>query len=395
MTRNLRWTAAIGPTAAIVRDVMIEGESGVMNVPRVRKYDRPIYQPSKARLLWPNGARTQLYSAEKPDRIRGGQFQWVWLEELASWSRQQEAWDQVMFVSRLRGFSGVLVTSTPKPTPVIRALYKDPDATITRGSSYDNRANLDDSWYSRFLARYEGTRLGRQEIHGELLLDVPGASFTWDSWLRVARPLRPSLSRVVIGLDPAGSDGEDSNEMGIVVDGKGFDGFGYVLADRSFRGTPGEVAERVVNTFDEFDADLVVVEANHGGDWIPAFLRTRRRDLPIRVVHASRGKTTRAEPIAAQYEQGKWRHCAPPENEVPTTRTLTPLDPLAELEEQMTSWVPDSGMTSPDRMDAHVWAATELRITGDVTVRPPRERVTVSSDPRARRPMAGVKRKKW
>jgi predicted phage terminase large subunit-like protein len=236
-----------------------------------------------------------------------------------------------------------VVTTTPKPVRLIRELRAAPTTTVTRGSTQENAANLAPAFLEQIITKYAGTRLGRQEIQGEYLDDVPGALWT-RAMLEDRRPT-PDMARVVVAIDPAVTSGEDSDETGIVVAGQGEDGRGYVLADRSCRDSPDGWARRAVHAYREFKADRIVYEANQGGDLVAHTLRTVDRSLPLRAVHASRGKRTRAEPVAALYEQGRVTH-APG---------------LDDLEDQLVGWTPDSG-ESPDRLDALVWALTDLMV---------------------------------
>lgn len=335
--------ALVGQTAADVRDVMIEGESGLLSV--CPPWFEPKYEPSKRRLTWPNGAIATAYSADEPRQLRGPQHDFAWADELASWSTP-EAWDQLMFGLRLGADPRVIVTTTPRPTKAIRDLLVDPTTVITRGSTYDNRANLAPAFFEQIIRKYEGTRLGRQELHAEVLDDVPGAL-----WTRAmldatrARTSPPELTRVVVAIDPAVTSGEDSDETGIVTVGKDAAGEYHVLADRSCRMTPDGWARRAVTAFDEYNADRIVAEVNNGGDLVEATLRTVRRNIPYAKVHASRGKRVRAEPIAALYEQCRVHHYGD----------------LAQLEDQMVTFTPDGMDGSPDRVDALVWGLTELQ----------------------------------
>lgn len=391
-SRYHRRTSLVGPTSDDVRAVMLEGESGILNLP-MPKHERPIYRPSLRRLYWPNGCVTRLFSADEPDRLRGGQHEFVWCDEPAAW-RRPEAWAQIKFGARIGPNPRIYVTGTPKPVTIIREIYGDENAVIVRGSSYDNRLNLAPQWFASIISMYEGTRLGRQELDAELLLDIPGAIFLWESFRYEPMPDRGELVRVVIGMDPAGGDGEDHAEMGIVVAGKHRNGAGYVLADRSARGTVQETADRVIRAYEDFEADAIIVEKNHGGDWIEGVIRSAKggRKVHVKSVSASRSKRTRAEPIGAQYEQGKWFHVIDPDEKSPSKQKL------AALEDQMTQWVPDSGMTSPDRMDALVWAATELGVTGVPPRRTPKQAATLPAEEgrRITKPrFAGVRKKTW
>lgn len=337
--------ALVGQTAADVRDVMIEGESGLLSV--CPPWFAPRYEPSKRRLTWPNGAIATAYSADEPRQLRGPQHDFAWADELASWSTP-EAWDQLMFGLRLGADPRVIVTTTPRPTKAIRDLLGDPTTVVTRGSTYDNRANLAPAFFEQIIRKYEGTRLGRQELHAEVLDDVPGALWT-RAMLDAARVALtpPELVRIVVGIDPAVTSGEDSDETGIIVAGKDATGFFHVLGDRSCRMTPDGWARRAVTAFDELNADRIVAEVNNGGDLVEATLRTIRRSIPYRAVRASRGKRVRAEPIAALYEQRRVHHYGD----------------LAQLEDQMVTFTPDGMDGSPDRVDALVWALTELSET--------------------------------
>ena len=334
--------ALVAPTAADARDVMIEGESGILRVSP--NSFRPHYEPSKRRLTWPNGALATAFSADEPDRLRGPQHDGAWAEELAVW-RYPEAWDMLMFGLRLGQEPRAVVTTTPKPVKLIRDLLQGKATTVTRGTTYENRANLARSFFEQIVAQYEGTRLGRQELLAELLEDVPGALWKREAIERLRVVKRPQLVRVVVGVDPAASSGAVSAETGILAAGLGADGHGYVLDDLSLRGSPGAWAAAVVTGYYKFTADRVIAEVNNGGDMVESTVRTVDPTVSYKAVHASRGKQTRAEPVAALYEQGKVHH----------------VGVFADLEEQMCSWVP-SDAKSPDRMDALVWALTELML---------------------------------
>jgi predicted phage terminase large subunit-like protein len=304
----------------------------------VRAWNRSLGQ-----LMLANGTRYHCFSADEPDRLRGPQHHRAWCDELAAWSNP-DAWDQLMFGLRLGDDPRVIVTTTPRPSRLVRQLAEAPTTHLTRGATYDNLANLPPAFLDQIVARYEGTRLARQEILGEIVLDVPGALWRYDAF-EERRPAPADLVRVVVAVDPAATSGEDSDETGILVCGLGADGRGYVVADRSCRLSPDGWARRVVAAFDEYAADVVVAEVNNGGEMVREVLRTVRPSLPYKAVHASRGKAIRAQPVAALYEQGRVSHC----------------EVFAELEEQLTTWTPESG-TSPDRLDALVWSLTELMV---------------------------------
>ena len=346
-----------GATASDLRDIMVEGESGVMAI--ARSPHRPHYEPSKSRLVWPNGSTAVLLSADEPDRFRGKQAEVAWADELASW-RYPEAWDQLMLGLRLGQRPRVIVTTTPRPTKLIKALVASETTHVTRGSSYANRANLAPDFFRQIVSKYEGTRLGRQELYAEILDDVPGALVTREMLVYGDAPLsaqagtvKPTYQRVVVAIDPAVSYGPESDETGIIVAAKGIDQRGYVLDDVSGRYSPHDWAQAAIRMFSEYQADAIVGEVNNGGDMVESTLRNAGFAGRFLAVHASRGKRTRAEPISGMYEQGKISH----------RRAFT------ELEDQWCNFTPDSPI-SPDRVDACVWAFTELFppvqvITGD------------------------------
>jgi len=330
----------VGATTDDARDIMVEGESGILACAPAAF--RPVYKPGLRRLDWPNGARSLIFTADEPERLRGKQSMRLWLDEAAAW-RRPEAFDQAMFGLRLGADPRAVVTTTPRPVKLVRELMAARTTAITRGSTYDNRANLAPAFFEQIITKYEGTRLGRQELGGEYLDDTPGA--LWARAMFDQRRPAPDLQRVVVAIDPATTSGEDSDETGIVVCAKGVDGRGYVLADRSCRESPDGWARRAVAAFREFSADRIVYEANQGGDMVAHTLRTVDRAIPLTPVHASRGKRTRAEPVAALYEQGRVTHVVA----------------LDDLEDQLCGWTPDSG-ESPDRLDALVWGLTQLLV---------------------------------
>jgi predicted phage terminase large subunit-like protein len=336
--------ALVARTAADVRDVIVEGESGLLAIHR--DDERPEWKPSQRRLEWPNGAIATTYSAEEPDQLRGPQSDAAWADELAAW-KYPETWDQLQFGLRLGDAPRVIVTTTPRPTKLVRLLASAPDTHVTRGKTADNRKNLAPGVVADLERRYAGTRLGRQELDGEILDDSAGALWRWQ-WIDAARVARaPDLRRVVVAIDPAASSHDDSDETGIVVAGVGHDGRAYVLADASGRYRPEEWARTALALYREHKADAIVAEANNGGEMVAATLRVHDRGANVRTVHATRGKATRAEPVAALYEQARVSHCGA----------------LARLEDQLTTWDPATSRTSPDRLDALVWALTEVMLT--------------------------------
>ncbi|NMC35307.1 MAG: DNA-packaging protein [Veillonellaceae bacterium] len=338
----------VGATAADVRDTMIEGPAGILSIST--DAERPTYESSKRKLTWPNGATALLFSAEEPDRLRGPQCEAAWCDELAAWRRMDETWDMLMMGLRLGTKPRVIVTTTPKPRALIKRIASDPHTHLTRGSTYDNLDNLAESFAQTVIARYKGTRLGRQELSGEYLEDVEGA--LWQrQWIDAARVATvPDLQRVVVAVDPAATSSDESDETGIVVCALGVDARWYVLADRTCRMSPDGWGRRAISAFEEFRADRIVAEVNNGGEMVQHVLRTILPSVPVTAVHASRGKVVRAEPIAALYEQGRVSH----------------VGTFPELEDQLCSYTGEPGETSPDRMDALVWGLTELRETKQV-----------------------------
>lgn len=341
--------ALVAPTAADARDVMVEGESGILN--SSPPWDRPHYQASKRRLTWKNGAIATLFSAEDPESLRGPQFAAAWADELCAWQYCAETWDMLQFGLRLGRHPQCCVTTTPKPIKTLKELLANPATVTTRGSTYANRAFLADGFFKNIIARYEGTRLGRQELMAELLEDVPGA--LWSRSVIDETRVRdyPPLERVVVGVDPPATSGENADECGIVVAGR-VGGEGFVLADRSSQGDkPGEWARRVLSAYQQFSADCIVAEVNNGGEMVAEVIRQADPSLPVKSVRATRGKFLRAEPISSLYEQRRVHH----------------VGSYPKLEDQMCEMTPDfdpdKAGYSPDRLDALVWAMTDL-LTG-------------------------------
>lgn len=355
--------ALVAETAADARDVMVEGESGILACHP--KDFRPVYEKTNRKLTWPNGALAYLYNATEPDQLRGPQHDAGWADELAKFRYMQESWDQLQFGMRLGPHPKVIVTTTPRPLPLIKKLVADADTFVTRGSTFDNAGNLARPFLKQIEDRYGGTRLGRQELDGEILGDIPGAL-----WSRGSiddhrlRQVPEDLERVIVAVDPAASSEEGSDENGIVVVGlaRDKDGYarGYVLEDASLRGSPEEWANKAVTMYRKWQADKVVAEKNNGGDMVESVLKAVDRSLPVKLVHASRGKIVRAEPISALYEQGRVHH----------------VGRFDELEDQMCLFSVDNirnaSTGSPDRVDALVWGLSELfdKIAGRRRVTP-------------------------
>lgn len=338
----------IGRTAADVRDVMIEGESGILAISP--PWDRPRYEPSKRRLVWPNGAQATTYSADEPDMLRGPQHEKIWMDEPGAW-QYEDSYDQAMFGLRLGNRPQAVATTTPRVTRLIKRMVRSQTTHVTTGTTYENRDNLAATFFTEVIKKYEGTRLGRQELEGLLLEDAEGALWRREEMIEAHRvTAMPELVRVVVAIDPAVTAEEGSDETGIVVAGLGVDGQGYVLDDRSLRASPMAWANAAISAYHSRQADRVIGEVNQGGDLIEHTLRMVDANVSYRGVRATRGKLLRAEPVAALYEQGRVHH----------------VGTFPDLEDQMCSWEP--GMSkSPDRIDALVYALTELIVdTGPV-----------------------------
>jgi len=338
----------IAPTASDVREIQLEGPSGLLNC--YPPGQRPDYNPSRHLLTFPSGAIGFTRSAEEPERLRGPQFTKFWADEIGAWSSLEAAWDQIMFGFRLPDskIQGV-ITTTPKPLKIIRELLANPSTVITRGSSYDNRGWLSSAFFESVIKRYEGTRLGRQEINAELLDDTPGALWTLrmiDAHrIRFADIQSDKIVRIVIAIDPAVSAEEGSDETGIIVAALVKSGHVLIIEDLSCKESPLGWARIIAEAYFRHKADRVVAEVNNGGDLVEANLRAAAPNVAFRKIWASRGKLVRAEPVATLYERGMVHH----------------VGPFQKLEDQLCSYVPGV-KKSPDRMDALVFAVTELAI---------------------------------
>lgn len=335
-----RHISLVAKTPADARDVMLEGESGLLAVSP--PWFKPEYEPSKRRLTWPNGAVATIFSSAEPDQLRGPQSDCFWADELRTFYSPTEVWDNLMFGLRLGDHPRGVVTTTPSPISLIKNLIASPTTVVTKGTTFENRVNLAPSFFSQIIAKYQGTRLGRQEIDAEILDDVPGALWTRAT---IKYGPAPDLARVVVAIDPAATSGEESDETGIIVAGLGIDGRGYVLADRSCRLSPDGWARRAVKAYEDFKADYIIAEDNNGGEMVEYTIKTVAPNIKVKRIHASRGKHTRAEPVSALYEQGK----------------ITHTQPFPELEDQLVTWTPETD-DSPDRLDALVWGLSELML---------------------------------
>ena len=335
--------ALVAATAADARDVLVEGESGILAISP--DWFKPIYEPSKRRLTWPNGTVATIFSADEPDRLRGPQHHWAMCDELAAW-RYPDAWDMLMMGLRLGDDPRCVVATTPRPTPLIRELITDESVAVTRGSTYENRGNLAPAFFKQIIKKYEGTRLGRQELNAELLTDSPGALWKRENIDNSRVTKAPDLSRIVVGVDPSATSTGD--EAGIVTCGIDGDQL-YTLADDSVQGSPDTWARAAVTAYYRFMADCIVAEKNNGGEMVESVIRQVDPNVNVKLVWASRGKAIRAEPIAAISEQWRDHH----------------VGVFAQLEDELCMWMP--GDASPNRLDAKVWAMTSLLETGTST----------------------------
>jgi phage terminase large subunit-like protein len=347
--------AVIARSSQDLRETCLEGQSGLLRALGL-SFDSHEYNRATGQIRLPNGSNIYAYSAERPERVRGPNLSGAWCDEIAVW-RYPQTWTETLVPALRIGDPQVVVTTTPRAIPLLREMLEREDGSVvvTRGATFDNEANLSSAALAELRRRYEGTRIGRQELEGELIDDVVGA--LWSRALiepqRVAEVERSSLVRIVVAVDPAVTAGEDSDETGIIVAAVDGEGQGYVLDDLTCRLPPDGWAKRTVHAYEKWNADRIVAEANNGGALVETVLRTVDTSLPLTLVHASRGKLTRAEPIAALYEQGKIHH----------------VGGFPELEDQLCTWVPGAS-DSPDRLDALVWALTELA-PGAVTLSAP------------------------
>lgn len=355
----------IGRTLPDARDLMVEGPSGLLAV--CPPWRRAEWIASKRQVRFASGAVAHVFTSQEPEMLRGPQHQKIWADEVGAWYDAQETWNMAMFGLRVPPSPQVVVTTTPRNIGLVRELVRRGRAwmggevaerdlqlgrvVITSGSTHENAANLDPAFLGEILNAYEGTRIGRQEIDAELLTDVPGALWRQED----IRYRDPGLNddgtwrvgRCVVAIDPAATSGEDSDETGIIAGGVGGDGMGYVLADESLRGSPGEWASQAVRLYHRLNADEIVAEVNNGGEMVAHTIHTIDPRVPVRMVHATRGKDVRALPVVAKYEQSRIFH----------------VKPFPHLEDQMTSWDPLASKDSPDRLDANVWLWTHLLIS--------------------------------
>jgi len=336
--------AIVAPTFADGRDTCIEGESGLISILSEKLIAN--YNRSLGELVLHNGSRFKTFSSDTPERLRGPQHHRAWCDELGSW-KYSETWDQLLFGLRLGDNPKVIVTTTPKPIPLVKDLAKRKDVHITSGSTFENKANLAESSLEQLKQRYEGTRLGRQELYAEVLEDVEGSLWSRDLIEKSILPYNeklPDMKRIVVAVDPAVTANKNSDETGIVVCSVDFKGRYYILNDMSGKYTPDAWAKKVVEAYESYKADKVIAEVNNGGDLVERVVKTQHESVSYKSVRATRGKFVRAEPIAALYEQKRVKH----------------LERFSLLEDQLCSYNPEITKQSPDRLDALVWGLTEL-----------------------------------
>lgn len=352
--------ALAAPTAGDARDVLIEGESGLLECHPYAT--RPHYEPSKLKVTWDNGVEAHIYSADEPERFRGKQHAYVWADEIAAWRYLEEAWTQMLLGLRLGRHPQIIATTTPRPYKIIKELVLDPNWVVTRGTTYDNLGNLAPQFRKTILSKYEGTRMGRQELNAEILDDVEGALWQRqliDQTRLMWRDMEAiHLNRVVTGVDPGGTQaqtgivtvGKDSRRPFMWKSVKQNDDHCYTLDDATAPGaSPNDWGMAAVNSYAKFHGDRIVGETNNGGPMVQSTIKTVDRRAAFKGVHASRGKQARAEPVAALMEQGR-AHM---------------VGSYPELEDELCQWVPgDPAMPSPNRLDAYVWAVTELMLMG-------------------------------
>jgi len=342
--------AFVAETMADARDVMVEGVSGLLTIHA--DGERPRFEPSRRRVSWPGGAVAYLFSAEDPDSLRGHQFSHAWCDETAKWRHPEAAWDMLQFALRLGACPRQVVTTTPRPIALLRRLLEDANTQVTRAPTSANAHNLSPAFLSAVVARYTGTRLGRQELEAEVLEDNPNALWRRDMIGRADGDVVENLIRIVVAVDPPATAHSRSNACGIVVAGIDAGGLGYVIADATTHGArPGQWAAAAIAEYHRHEADALVAEVNQGGDMVRAVIGQIDPAVPVRAVRATRGKWVRAEPVAALYEQGRIRH----------------VGQLSDLEDQMCEFEPAGRAAgqSPDRVDALVWAMTELMLEGE------------------------------
>jgi phage terminase large subunit-like protein len=342
-----RRIALVAETYADLREVMIDGISGLRAVHGAG--ERPAYEPSRRRLIWPNGAVAQGFSAEDPEALRGPQFDAAWCDEIAKWRHAEETWDMLQFGLRLGRHPRQVATTTPRAVPLLKRLLAEPGAVVSRAATRDNAANLAPRFLEAVVGAYAGTRLGRQELDGELLEEREDALWSRDVIERSRVAAAPELRRIVVAVDPPAGGGKRSDACGLVAVGLGTDGHAYVLADETAHATRPELwAARAVGLWRRLEADALVAEVNQGGEMVRSVIAQVDAGVPVLAVRATRGKWLRAEPVAALYAQGRVVH----------------VGAFPQLEDEMAA-LGLNGLAhgrSPDRVDALVWAVTHLML---------------------------------
>jgi phage terminase large subunit-like protein len=343
--------ALVGETLGDVRAIMVEGVSGIRAVHHQElREDRPRWFEVKRQLVWQNGFIAQAFSSEDPESLRGPQFGAAWCDELAKWKHAEATWDMLQFGLRLGDRPRQMVTTTPRPIPLLKRILGDPGTLVTRATTFDNFAQLARPFFENVVARYRGTRLGRQELDAELIEERADALWRRDQIEACRVAAAPELSRIIVAVDPPAASGEGADACGIVAAGIDRERTGYVLCDATAeRLTPARWAKRVVDLYHRLEADRIVAEVNQGGDMVEAIIRQQDAAVPVEKVWANRGKLLRAEPVAALYEQGRVRH----------------VGAFPALEDEMCDFSLGglSSGRSPDRLDALVWALSALMLT--------------------------------
>lgn len=352
---------AVAATNSDIERVMVKGESGFLAC--CWKGDKtyagaemgyPEWSPTKRTVTWANGATVTFFSAEEPERLRGPQGDGAWCDELCAWNRDRDTWDMLQFCLRLGKHPQICITTTPKPTKLIRDIIKNPKTIVTSGSTFDNSANLAATYIDAVRTLYEGTRMGRQELYAEIMDEASGALWSrailQQAEIDIEYPVEfsKSLARVVVSVDPQITENAESDMTGIVVAGMDINGICYVLEDATDRFSPEQWATKAIELYEKYSADRIVAERNQGGVMVRDTFKTVNETIPIKLVHASRGKFARAEPVSSLYERGRVKHCKG----------------LDALEDQLVQWEPLGSIGSPDRLDALVWAITELALKG-------------------------------
>ena len=338
----------VAPTYGDLKRVVFSGDSGFINIIDRRLLSNTGYNKSDSEIHFYNGSKIIGFPAIEPDRLRGVQFHRAWCDELASW-RYTETFDNLMMALRLGHNPKCIITTTPRPTKIIRSLAKRSDTKLITGSTFENIDNLAESSIEMLRERYEGTRIGRQELYAEILEDVEGALFNYKNIEENRLIEYPNdLQRIVVAIDPAVTSNQNSDETGMIVAGRDVNNHYYILHDASQISSPDEWVKKAISLYKQYECDRIVAEVNNGGDLIERLLRTQNQSIPYTSVRASRGKIVRAEPISALYEQNRVHH----------------VGVFKDLEEQMCQFTGNAVQYHDDRVDALVWAITSLQNSG-------------------------------